>query len=158
MLKNDIVFYRIVEYVIGKAWNIFMQLNQKLEILINRKGVKKTEFAASVGITYRALANYLSGSRTPKRSVFEKIAEALETDIAFLADNSKNLVLTSEERFIFNSSSDSKGISEASDYLEKTRGLFAGNLLSEDDKQALFACLTEIYFDAKERAKKYGKH
>jgi hypothetical protein len=31
--------------------------------------------------------------------------------------------------------------------------LFAGGELSEDDKDALFESLTEIYFDAKKKAK-----
>ncbi len=134
-----------------------MQFNQKLEILIRRTGLKKTEFAEKIGITYRALANYLAGGRIPKRVVFEKIADALGTDTAFLSDNTRSLVLSSEERFVFSASSDSKSVQEAADYLEHTKGLFAGNTLSEDDKQALFSCLTEIYFDAKEKAKKYGK-
>lgn len=133
-----------------------MLLCEKLEILIRRTGMKKTEFAAEVGITYRALANYLSGSRTPKKDVFRRIVEVLQVDREFLVDDTKSLALTSEERFLYNASSSSKGISEAADYLEQTRGLFAGNYLSEEDKQALFACLTEIYFDAKEKAKKFA--
>mgnify|MGYP000691854588 CR=1 FL=1 len=41
-----------------------MELKDKLEILIKRNGYKKTDFASAVSITYRALANYISGART----------------------------------------------------------------------------------------------
>ena len=43
-----------------------MELKDKLEILIKRNGYKKTDFASAVSITYRALANYISGARTPR--------------------------------------------------------------------------------------------
>jgi hypothetical protein len=36
-------------------------------------------------------------------------------------------------------------------YLDKSRELFAGGKLSEEDKQALFNCVTEIYFAAKNK-------
>jgi len=128
-----------------------MRLNEKLEVMIWRKGMKKTEFAGEIGITYRALANYISGARQPKKSVLLKIAAALDTDMVFLTDDAKSLTLSSEERFYFSATSEGRGLLDAKFYLEKTRELFAGNKLSEQDKQALFTCVTEIYFDAKNK-------
>lgn len=135
-----------------------MLFKEKIEILIRRKGMKKTEFADQIGITYRALANYLSGNRVPKGAILKKIATALDVTEEFLLDDRKNLIMNSEERFIYHASDESTGIEEAARFLEQTRGLFAGNSLTEDDKQTLFTCLSEIYFDAKANAaKKYGK-
>ncbi|MCL2018711.1 MAG: helix-turn-helix domain-containing protein [Oscillospiraceae bacterium] len=130
-----------------------MKFSEKLEVLIRRGGMKKTEFADKIGITYRALANYISGSRAPKKSVLLKIAEELDTDIVFLTDDAKSLVLTSEERFYFGATSEGRGILDAMFYIDKTRELFDGDKLSEEDKQALFNCVTEIYFDAKNKRK-----
>ena len=125
-----------------------MLLGEKLEILISRKEMSKTEFAEKIGITYRGLANYLNGSRRPKKEVLEKIAEELGTSVDFLTNNSRNLILNSKERFIFNSTSDSNSVREAADYLEKGKEIFECQTMSQEDKQALFACLTEIYFDS----------
>ncbi len=125
-----------------------MLLGEKLEILISRKEMSKTEFAEKIGITYRGLANYLNGSRKPKKEVLERISEELGTSVDFLTNNSRNLILNSKERFIFNSTSDSNSVREAADYLEKGKEIFECQNMSQEDKQALFACLTEIYFDS----------
>lgn len=125
-----------------------MLLGEKLEILIGRKGMSKTEFAEKIGITYRGLANYLNGSRKPKKDVLERIAAELDTTADFLSDDAKSLILDSKERFIFNSTSDSNSIREAAEYLEKGKQIFECSDISQEDKQALFACLTEMYFNA----------
>jgi len=130
-----------------------MRFSEKLEVLIRRNGMKKTEFADKIGITYRALANYICGAREPKKSVLLKIAEALDTDMVFLTDDAKGLTLTSEERFYFGATSEGRGLLDAMFYLDKSRELFAGDKLSEEDKQALFTFVTEIYFDAKNKNK-----
>jgi transcriptional regulator with XRE-family HTH domain len=128
-----------------------MTLPQKLNILIKRKGVTKTEFAAMSGITYRALANYISEVRNPRALVIAKIAELLDTTPQFLLDNRQSLVLTSEERFVFNAEAESTdtAITAALQLLTEMRTVFAGDL-SKKDKQALFSCMSEIYFAKEE--------
>ena len=125
-----------------------MLLGEKLEILINRKQISKTEFAERIGITYRGLANYLNGSRKPKKEVLERISEELGTSVDFLTNNNRNLILNSKERFIFNSTSDSNSVREAAEYLEKGRQIFECKTMSQEDKQALFSCITEMYFNS----------
>lgn len=123
-----------------------MQLGEKLEILIGRKNLSKTEFAEKIGITYRGLANYLNGSRKPKKDVLEKISALLGTSTAFLTDDSRSLILDSKERFVFNSTSDLNLIREAAEYLERGKEIFESETISHEDKQALFSCITELYF------------
>lgn len=129
-----------------------MLLGEKLEILIGRKQLSKTEFAEKIGITYRGLANYLNGSRKPKRDVLEKISAELGTSVEFLTDDKRSLILDSKERFVFNSTSDSNSVREAAEYLEKGKEIFECKTMSQEDKQALFSCLTELYFNAAKTA------
>ena len=129
-----------------------MLLGEKLEILINRKHLSKTEFAEKVGITYRGLANYLNGSRKPKRDVLERISEELGTSVDFLTNDNRSLILDSKERFVFNSTSDTNSVREAAEYLEKGKAIFECPDISLADKQALFSCLTEVYFNAAKQA------
>lgn len=124
-----------------------MQLNEKMEILIFRKNISKSELAEKAGITYRGIANYLNGSRKPKREVLERIAQVLDTTADFLSDDTKGLVLNSKERLVFNSKTDTNALREAAEYLERGKELFSREDISNDDKKALFSCLTEIYFD-----------
>ena len=47
------------------------------------------------------------------------------------------------------------GKKQAEQILKQAQGLFAGGELDEEDRDAFFRAMTDIYFDAKERAKKY---
>lgn len=131
-----------------------MNFHDKIEILLHRKGYKKTEFADKLGITYRALANYLSGARKPKSSIMQKITEELEVTEEFLFDDRKSLVLNSEERFLYGASDESVEIDKAMDLLDQARALLSGNGLTADDKRSLYSCFTEIYFDAVNKGNK----
>lgn len=126
-----------------------MTFKDKIEILLLRKGYKKTEFAEKIGVTYRALANYLAGTRSPKKSIMNKIEEELEVTSSFLLDNNQSLVLNSEENFYYNCSDKSSDSDKAMVFLQQAKKLFSENGLTEDDKQALFSCITEIYFNSK---------
>lgn len=126
---------------------IGLTFRDKVEILLRRKGYKKTEFADRLGITYRALANYLSGARSPRAAILKKICEELEVTAEFLFDDKQSLILDSEERFLHNASEESEDIDKALELLKDARSLLNGKGLTAKDKQSLFNCLSEIYFD-----------
>ncbi len=126
-----------------------MDMREKIEIMLGRKHIRKTDFANSIGVTYRAFANYMNGSRTPRGEVLDKIAEQLDVSKEFLIDNEQELELTIEERFIKRTCSGESGKAAAARFLEESRGLFAGNALSEEDKELLLKCLIEIFYDSR---------
>ncbi|MBE6889723.1 MAG: helix-turn-helix transcriptional regulator [Ruminococcaceae bacterium] len=126
-----------------------MKLNEKIEIMLSRRRLHKSDFAKSCGITYRAFANYMNGSRTPRGEILGKIAEKLDVTPEFLLNDEEELELTLEERFIKRACKNDKDRAATMQFLAETRGLFAGNSLSDDDKEALFNCLLEIYEDSR---------
>lgn len=143
--KNDQIFTAIT--IINER-TIELTFRDKIEILLRRKGYKKTEFADKLGITYRALANYMSGARRPRAAILRKIQEELEVTADFLFDEKQGLVLDSEERFLYNSSEESLDTDKAMELLKQAKALFQSDGLVLSDKQSLFSCLTEVYFDA----------
>lgn len=130
-----------------------MKFNEKLDILLSRRNLKRVEFADKVGITYRAFAYYMSDTRKPRKGVLERIARELKVTPEFLLDDSAELELSREERFIKSISDSGKSTAEAEKFLSQSRGLFAGNTLSDEDKQHLMKCLTEIYEDSRKGKK-----
>lgn len=126
-----------------------MTFKSKIEILLLRKGYKKTEFAEKIGITYRALANYLAGTRKPRKQILGKIAEELNVSEDFLFDNNQKLVLNNIETFLYNASEESTDTDKAMEVLKSSKELFSGKGLTSADKQALFSCLTEIFFESR---------
>lgn len=126
-----------------------MKMNEKIEIMLGRKRMKKTDFAQSIGVTYRAFANYMNGSRRPRADTLNKIAEQLQLTPEFLRDDEQELELTIEERFIRRVCASDADKAQAAQFLAQSRGLFAGNALNPEDKEALFKCLLEIYEDSR---------
>lgn len=126
-----------------------MKMNEKLEIMLSRKRIKKTDFAHSVGITYRAFANYLNGSRTPRADTLKKMADQLELSPEFLKDDAQDLELTLEETFVRRLCASDADKAQAAQFLAQSRGLFAGNALIPEDKERLMKCLMEIYEDSR---------
>ena len=121
-----------------------MKMNEKLEIMLSRKRIKKTDFAHSIGITYRAFANYLNGTRNPRAETLQKMADQLQLTPEFQKDDSQELELTVEEQFIRKICASDADKAQAAQFLAQSRGLFAGNTLNSEDKESLIKCLMEI--------------
>lgn len=129
-----------------------MKMNEKLEIMLSRKRIKKTDFAHSIGITYRAFANYLNGTRNPRAESLQKMADQLQLTPEFLKDDSQELELTVEEQFIRKICASDADKAQAAQFLAQSRGLFAGNTLNSEDKESLIKCLMEIYEDSRDNS------
>lgn len=126
-----------------------MQMNEKIEIMLSRKRLRKTDLAERVGITYRALANYMSGKRKPRSSILVRIANELEVTPEFLTDDDADMKLTIEEEFIQNTCHTERERTAAIQFFDKSRGLFAGNSYSDDDMELLISALGEIFKDSR---------
>ena len=129
-----------------------MKMNEKLEIMLSRKRIKKTDFAHSIGIPYRAFANYLNGTRNPRAETLQKMADQLQLTPEFLKDDSQELELTVEEQFIRKICASDADKAQAAQFLAQSRGLFAGNTLNSEDKESLIKCLMEIYEDSRDNS------
>ena len=129
-----------------------MKMNEKLEIMLSRERIKKTDFAHSIGITYRAFANYLNGTRNPRAETLQKMADQLQLTPEFLKDDSQELELTVEEQFIRKICASDADKAQAAQFLAQSRGLFAGNTLNSEDKESLIKCLMEIYEDSRDNS------
>lgn len=129
-----------------------MKMNEKLEIMLSRKRIKKTDFAHSIGITYRAFANYLNGTRNPRAETLQKMADQLQLTPEFLKDDSQELELTVEEQFIRKICASDADKAQAAQFLAQSRGLFAGNTLNSEDKESIIKCLMEIYEDSRDNS------
>ena len=129
-----------------------MKMNEKLEIMLSRKRIKKTDFAHSIGITYRAFANYLNGTRNPRAETLQKMADQLQLTPEFLKDDSQEPELTVEEQAIRKTCASDADKAQAAQFLAQSRGLFAGNTLNSEDKESLIKCLMEIYEDSRDNS------
>ncbi|MGL4790509.1 MAG: helix-turn-helix domain-containing protein [Anaerotignaceae bacterium] len=127
-----------------------MKFGEKLAICRKQANMTQKELGERIGVSARSIINYeVNGSYPKKREVYTKISEVLNIDINYLLTEDEEFVLDAGEMY------GTKGKSDAKYILAQTSALFAGGELNEKDKDAFFKTITEIYFDSKEKAKKY---
>ena len=127
-----------------------MELKDKLEILIKRNGYKKTDFASAVSITYRALANYISGARTPRAKTLSDMAVLLGVSEELLTDNTVDLRLSGDEKLYFNGTSPTETREKADVLLSGgCSAMLDDEDFTENDKTTFFSCIAEKYFAGK---------
>ena len=129
-----------------------MKMNEKLEIMLSRKRIKKTDFAHSIGITSARLQIILTVPAIPVPETLQKMADQLQLTPEFLKDDSQELELTVEEQFIRKICASDADKAQAAQFLAQSRGLFAGNTLNSEDKESLIKCLMEIYEDSRDNS------
>jgi transcriptional regulator with XRE-family HTH domain len=136
-----------------------MKFSEKVKVLRNRKGLSQEALGELIGVKVRSIAYYESEGRYPEDEVLSKMAKVFNVTVDFLKDDTQHVAHTKEECFIMEAKSKygSMGAAEAKKTIEKVKGLMAGGDLDDTSKDAFFEVMQEIYFDSKERAKKYGQ-
>jgi transcriptional regulator with XRE-family HTH domain len=128
-----------------------MKFGEKVRDLRTQKNMTQSELANAIGVSPRAVFYYEKGEGYPRhREVYTKLAGLFGVDT--------NYLLTEDEEFITEAGMlyGRKGMSQAQVILEQASALFAGGELSEEDELAFMHDMQKIYFDSKERAKKFS--
>lgn len=127
-----------------------MKFGDKIKNLRTEKKMSQQTLGELIGVSYRTIQNYESGVSYPKsHEVYAKLANALGCD--------ENYIKTEDEEFITNASAQygTRGATQAQQILEQTAAMFAGGELSDEDKLAFMHEIQSLYFDSKDRAKKF---
>ena len=127
-----------------------MKFGEKVKDLRTRKGISQTELGKRVAVSSRTIASYEAGTSYPKvRDVYNRLAEALETDINFLLTENEEFLSEVGEKY------GTRAQLQADEIIEQSRGLFAGGKLSLEDQFAFVHEIQQLYMDSKERAKRF---
>ena len=115
-------------------------------------GITRTELAKATGITSRTLCNYESGVRRPSNmEIVQRIADALGTTTEYLLGSAGTLIVQAHER------GGAKAARDIDALVSEVTGMFAGGELSDDAMDGAMRALSEAYWIAKEKNKKYGR-
>ncbi len=135
-----------------------MQFGEKLKAARKAAKLSQSKLASQVGVSSRTIQFYELGDREPRKaSTILALAHALGvgTDYFF---STEELARAKEQEEFLNETAKrygSRGRAQAQLLLDQTNSLFAGGELTDEDQVAFFQAITEIYFDAKAKAKKY---
>lgn len=128
-----------------------MKFSEKLRTLRETHQLTQKECAEAIGVTRRTYISYESDGRHPgTREIYLKLAELFGVAVEYL--------LTEDEEFVSEAAAQygSRGRRQAEALLNEMSGLFAGGELSESDQDAVMLAMQRIYFECKERNKKYA--
>lgn len=129
-----------------------MSFGNKLREFREENGLTQEAFAKELRIGMKTLYLYETGKRCPQtKEVYQRIADVMGCDYNYLLDEDEAFLAEVGKKY---------GGSERSKVQAFTKGisaLFAGGGLSEEDRDAAFAAITEAYWKAKQVNKKYGR-
>ena len=117
-----------------------------------QSGLTQAELAMKAGVTARTIQNYELGTRKPGNMVIvQRIADALGTTTEQLLSSGETLVVAAHER------GGARAAKDINELVSEVTGMFAGGKLSDDALDGAMRALSEAYWIAKEKNKKYGR-
>jgi len=126
---------------------LFAERIKQLRVL---NGMTQEDLANRLGIVKRTLQNYEAGSIYPRNpTIYQKIGKVFDIDPASLISEEDQHVIFAIEKGGAKSRRDVQAL------VTEVGGLFAGGELSEDDKDKVLKTITDLYWMAKEKNKKY---
>ena len=127
-----------------------MAFSDRLKEQRIKAGLKQTELAKLIGITDRTIQNYEGGTSVPKKiEIVEKIATALNIDVALLLSDKDIYVIEAYEK------GGAKVSRDIDSLVSEVTGLFAGGKLDDEALEGAMKALNDAYWIAKENNKKY---
>ena len=126
-----------------------MTFSERLKKIREQKGLTQEQLAQRSGLSRRMIQKYESGVARPRFDASEKIASALEVPVSELLGENGTLVAKAVEKY------GSRGAKQAEELMSEVTGLFAGGEMAEEDMDVMMRAITEAYWIAKEKNKKY---
>jgi len=115
-------------------------------------GMTQSELGKLIGVSDRVVGYYEANVRFPRKvETLQKLSEVFNVSLDSLLGKDGAFMQKSVDRFGYT------GSKQAIDLLNNFQAFFAGGKLPEDDQDEFFRMVTEIYFEAKQTNKKYGR-
>ncbi len=127
-----------------------MTFGEKVRELRIAKGYSQEELASMTDVTKRTVRNWESGGKYPRnQAVYARLASALGCNEEYLRGEQELFLAQAAQEY------GSRGRQQAQAFLDSTRAMFAGGDLSPEDLDMIGKHFMEMFWEAKENAKKY---
>jgi len=115
------------------------------------RGMTQAELATAVGVSLRTVVGYENMETYPKkRETYHRLAEVLGVDVNYLLTENEEFIQQAGEKY------GRRGRQYAEQLVREVRGLFAGGTMDDEDLDAVMRAITEAYWIAKEKNRKYA--
>ncbi len=110
----------------------------------------QADIAKALKISDRTVGLWERGETMPRLDLALKLSAFLGISLNELVNDDEIFMMQAKAAY------GPRGAKQAEEMLVQCRSLFYGGSLSPDDMDAFFQVMTEMYFDAKQKAKKYS--
>ena len=126
-----------------------MGLSQRLKKLREERRLSQLELAEQLGVTKTTISNWERGAMIPNINYASKIAAFFHVTVDELLNEKEQFVSQAYEEY------GPMGKRQAEQLIEQAYALFFSGDVPDEDKDAVLRAITESYFDAKEKSKKF---
>lgn len=127
-----------------------MLFGEKLKYYRKRKKLTQQELAKMAGMGLNTINNYETGRTYPqKRSTYVLLAEILGVKTEDLRNESDDFFLDAEREY------GSRGKKQATELVNELTAMFSGGELDEVDMDMMMRAISDAYWIAKDKNKKY---
>lgn len=128
------------------------KFSSRVKALRLKANLSQKELAEMTGLSVRSIQYYELDTRKPKSlDTLEVLAKALNTTSEYLTGKSDVIVAEAYDR------GGAKAARDVEEIVSDVNGLFAGGELDDEALDKIMKTLTEAYWIAKEKNKKYGR-
>lgn len=128
-----------------------MAFSQNLKKIRENRNLSQVQLAKELGVSVQSVSNWERGQVLPKSKYVSDAAKVLGVTTNDLLDEKEQFISDAYQNYGID------GRNQAEKLIQDTQALFFGGEISEEDIDTVFRTLTEMYWDAKEIAKKYGR-
>ena len=125
-----------------------MEFGEKIKNKRTELKMSQQTLADKSGLSLRTIQNYESGQRHPANvSIVKDIAAVLGVSYEYLLDDKSQYVIDAALR------GGSEAALDVDRLISDIQGVFAGGMLSQDDKDKVMRAINEVYWEAKGSSK-----
>lgn len=127
-----------------------MRFCERLKKIREEKGLTQAQLSELAGISSRMIQKYECGTSRPRFDAAEKLASALGIPVSGLLGEGGTLVARAAEMY------GPRGARQARQLTDEVTGLFAGGEMADEDMDAMMKAISDAYWIAKEKNRKFA--
>ncbi len=132
------------------SYKDYMKFGEKVKNLRKDKGLTQTDLAIQLGVSLRTVISYETGKSYPKRrEIYAILADCFHIDVNYLLTEDEEFIAQTKEKY------EIQCPRQAYELVAEIKVLFAGDELSDTDKDIVMQALQQAYWDSKEANNKY---
>jgi len=129
----------------------------RLKELRKERKLNQSEVGDALGLSASAIGMYEQNRRTPDPEILKKIAEYFNVSIDYLLGRTNIADPYIPESYAEKNKAATRDLMQYENFIEHAGEFFMDDRIPEEDKEALFRDISDLFWKFKEKKSKYGR-